>query len=198
MPPKGKRANRRAEIVAATEALIRSEGLAGTTTRAIAARVGCSEGAIYVHFPGRLQLLLAVLEESLPSMLKPLEGLETAAGKATPARNLAKALGGMFKFHERVLPVLASLFAEPALLALYRQSLLERRKGPQGGIGRLERYLETERQLGRIGKSCDTGAVAGALMAASFFHAFTNLFFGRSEPFAPIARKVVAALLRQP
>src|SRR5258708_36246480 len=86
------RPSRRPEIIAATEKLIRTQGLGSVTTRAIAAEVGCSEAALYVHFKGRLQLLLAVLEESLPEMLIPLHVLEQAAGRATPKQNLKKAL----------------------------------------------------------------------------------------------------------
>ena len=121
------RPNRRAEIVAATEELLRTRGLSSVTTRAIAAKVGCSEGALYVHFSGRVQLLLAVLEESLPDMLGPLQELERSVGKASPQRNLLKALTAMFAFQERVLPMLGALFAEPELLDLYRRTMLERR-----------------------------------------------------------------------
>src|SRR5260370_6419991 len=74
-PTRG-RPSRRPEIIAATEALIRTRGLAATTTRAIAEQAGCSEAALYVHFDSRLTLLLAVLEESLPEMLLPLKALE--------------------------------------------------------------------------------------------------------------------------
>jgi AcrR family transcriptional regulator len=55
-PTRG-RPSRRPEIIAATEALIRTRGLASTTTRAIAEQAGCSEAALYVHFDNRLTLL---------------------------------------------------------------------------------------------------------------------------------------------
>lgn len=190
--------NRRAEIVAATEELARTKGLSAVTTRAIAARVGCSEGALYVHFPGRTQLLLAVLEESLPDMLGPLRELEAALGKATPRRNLVKALTAIFHFQERVLPILAALFAEPDLLAAYRRTLLENRKGPRGGIARLERYLEAEQREGRVDLAIDPGIAAETLMAGCFFHAFTSLFFGPGEPFDKFSKKLVGSVLREP
>src|SRR6185437_12325994 len=144
------RTSRRPQIIAATEKLIRTEGLASVTTRAIATEVGCSEGALYVHFRGRLQLLLAVLEESLPDMLGPLQTLEQSVGKATPRRNLEKALKAMFAFHTRVTPVLCALFADPDLLAAYRKSLTDRNKGPHGAISRLRNYIHAEQQLGRL------------------------------------------------
>lgn len=60
--------NRCSEILRATEKLIQSRGLSGVTTRQISHEVGCSEGALYVHFKGRLELLLAMLEKSLPDL----------------------------------------------------------------------------------------------------------------------------------
>src|SRR5215468_872376 len=91
--------NRRSEILRAAEKLMRSRGLTGVTTRQISEEVGCSEGALYVHFRGRLELLLAMLEESLPEMLGPLQTLQKSVGQNSPHTNLVKALRGIFKFH---------------------------------------------------------------------------------------------------
>src|SRR6478752_3128585 len=96
---RGGRPSRRGEIVAAAAGLLRDRGLQGVTTRAIAEAVPCSEGAIYVHFKDRLELLLAVLQRSLPEMLIPLHALANKAGTRTPRQNLADALSGLTRFH---------------------------------------------------------------------------------------------------
>lgn len=178
-------------MVAAAEQLIRTRGLSNATTKAIAAEAGCSEAALYVHFESRLQLLLAVLEESLPDMLEPLRELDQSAGKATPAQNLEKALTAIFAFHQRVMPMVCSLFAEPSLLAGYRKSLADQNKGPHGAIARLRGYIAAEQKLGRIDKDIDAGFAATTLMANSFFRSFTEQFFGRSESFTPFCRRMV-------
>src|SRR5260370_19082784 len=113
--PVSGRPSRRTEILAATEALIRTRGLASTTTRAIAEQAGCSEAALYVHFDNRLTLLLAVLEESLPDMLVPLQTLEQSIGTRTPEKNLTGALRAILPFHDRVGPMLYALSADPHL-----------------------------------------------------------------------------------
>src|SRR6516165_8555558 len=110
--------NRRSDILKAAEKLMRSHGLSGVTTRQISKEVGCSEGALYVHFKGRLELLLAMLEESLPDMLGPLETLRASVGRGSPHTNLVRALRAMFKFHRRILPATCGLFAEPELSSL--------------------------------------------------------------------------------
>ena len=193
-PTRG-RPSRRPEILAATEKLIRTQGLAAVTTRAIAQEAGCSEAALYVHFKGRLQLLLAVLEENLPTMLVPLEILEDSIGKATPQKNLDRALRAIFAFHQRVAPMLCALFADPMLLAAYRDSLLSRGKGPHGSIARLRKYIREEQKLDRVENKIDAELAATTLMASSFFRAFTDHFLGREESFNASSKSLVEFVL---
>jgi AcrR family transcriptional regulator len=188
--------NRREEILAATEKLLRSRGLSGVTTRLIAKTVGCSEGAIYVHFKNRVDLLLAVLERSLPQMLEPLRALDAEGRTGTPRANLEKAAQGIFSFHKRVTPMIAGLFAEPELLLAYRKSLATGAKGPHRAIGRLADYVRSQQDAGRIDTSVDATMAATLLMSASFFRAFSEDFFGQaihpgSDEFL---RQVVAAI----
>jgi AcrR family transcriptional regulator len=189
------RPSRRPEIIAAAELLIRTRGLASVTTRAIAEQAGCSEAALYVHFDNRLSLLLAVLEESLPDMLVPLKALEQSIGTLTPQQNLTKSLRAIFAFHERVAPMLCSLFADPQLLTAYRDSLTSRSKGPHGAIGRLQKYISAEQSLGRIATSIDAETAATMLMASSFFQAFVSQFFASPKPSATALKKIVAAAI---
>src|SRR5215472_14775277 len=114
--------NRRSGILRAAEKLMHSRGLSGVTTRKISQEAGCSEGALYVHFQGRFELLLAMLEESLPKMLRPLQTLQESVGQGSAQGNLAQAVEGIFKFHQRVVATTAGLFAEPQLLTAYRNS----------------------------------------------------------------------------
>jgi AcrR family transcriptional regulator len=193
-PTRG-RPSRRPEIIAATEALIRTRGLASTTTRAIAEQAGCSEAALYVHFENRLRLLLAVLEESLPDMLVPLRALEQSIGTRTPQQNLTSALRAIFTFHERVVPMLCGLFADPQLLTAYRDSLTTRNKGPHGTVARLQNYISAEQKLGRIHRSIDAETSATILMASSFFKAFVSKFFGTPAPSSAVFKKLVAAAI---
>ena len=190
------RPSRRPQIITATEKLLRSRGLASVTTKQIAAEAGCSEAAIYVHFAGRSQLLLAVLEESLPDMLTPLQELERAVGRLTPKQNLLKTLRGIFAFQQRVTPVVNALFADPELLLEYRRALLAQKKGPRGGIARLRQYKAAEQELGRINATVDAQTAAEALMAGPFFRSFVGHFLGQTEPFEPFARRLVATLIR--
>jgi AcrR family transcriptional regulator len=201
MPPekalktrRGGRPNRQAQIVAVAEQLLRERGLAGVTTRVIAEKVPCSEGAIYVHFKDRLELILTVLEESLPEMLVPLRALKEAVGKGTPEENLVLALTGLMRFHERVTVMLCSLIGETELRERFRSSLLSGGRGPDKGIATLAGYIEAEKALGRVSAEVNSKVAAQTLMASSFFHVFTQELLGQGRRFD--AKAVVRLLFR--
>jgi len=176
---RSKRMNRRSEILKAAEELMVRQGLVGVTTRKISEAVGCSEGALYVHFKGRLELLLAVLEESLPTMLGPLQSLKESVGLGSPHENLMRALDGIFKFHRRVVPATAGLFAEPELLIAYRNSLNRQGKGPHLSLRGIAEYIRSEQELRRIDSHVDANLAASLIMSSSFFRAFVEQFFGK-------------------
>jgi AcrR family transcriptional regulator len=194
--PRG-RPSRRPQIIAAAKELIRTQGLANVTTRAIAKQANCSEAALYVHFESRLTLLLAVLDESLPEMLAPLQTLEQSIGIATPQQNLTKAFGAILAFHEQVIPMICGLFADTELLVSYRKSLTDRNKGPHGAIARLQRYIAAEQTSGRIDKKLDAAIVATTLMATSFFNAFTSQCLDQPRPSNAAIKKIVAAAINK-
>lgn len=174
-----------------------SHGLSGVTTRQISKEVGCSEGALYVHFKGRLELFLAMLEESLPNMLVPLQELRDSVGRGSPNRNLAIALQGIFNFHRRVLPVTCGLFAEPELLDAYRQSLARQGKGPHLSMAALADYIVAEQRLRRLASGVDPELAAYLLMSSSFFRAFMELFSGKPSQlsWAGFVKRLIAAIL---
>lgn len=177
-----------------------SRGLSGVTTRQISQEVGCSEGALYVHFKGRLELLLAMLEESLPTMLQPLQTLQESVGHSSAHGNLVRALDGIFKFHQRIVPATAGLFAEPELLAAYRNSLKGQGKGAHLSIRVLAEYIHWEQRLGRIDSHVDANLAACLIMSSSFFRAFTEQFFG--TPMQPawkqFAKQLIATVAPAP
>lgn len=175
------RTSRKGEMIVATEALLYERGLSGVTTRSIAEAVPCSEGAIYVHFKDRLELILAVLQEALPEMLTPLRALQKKVGTGTPQKNLVIAVGGLIRFNNRVAPMLCSLMSDSELLQRFRQSLDNAGKGPERGIATLANYIDQEKKLGRIDRNVDSKTAAAVLMASSFFHIFTARLLGSAN-----------------
>lgn len=176
------RPSRRSEIVAAAERLVRERGASAVTTRAIAQSVPCSEGAIYVHFEDRVDLLLAVLEESLPEMLVPLRELKERVGLDTPEENLTAAVEGLRRFQEKVVVMLCSLAGEQDLRQRFQDSLKGQGRGPQRGVATLAEYIEAEKALGRLGAGIDAGVAGQMLMASVFFQVFCAGVLGEKLP----------------
>lgn len=67
----------REEILAAAAELFASQGLAATTTRQIAERVGIRQASLYYHFAGKDEILLELLTQSVRPSLQVATGLES-------------------------------------------------------------------------------------------------------------------------
>jgi len=76
-------ADRRIEVVRAARALFARDGLEGASMRAIAARAGVSAAALYLYFPDRHALMVAVCD----SIFAELIAMFRAAGPAGRARD---------------------------------------------------------------------------------------------------------------
>jgi len=69
----------RAEILDAAAELFTQLGYAGTSTRAIAERVGIRQASLYYHFSGKDELLLDLLESSVRPTLDLVAAIESRA-----------------------------------------------------------------------------------------------------------------------
>jgi AcrR family transcriptional regulator len=172
----------RRKIVDATAKILRTEGLSATTTRRIAREVGCADGTLYVHFHNRIDLLLAVLEETIPAFLEPMRTLRSRVGRRTVAANLGDAATAAFTLYDGGGPVWAALFAEPEVLAAFREELRRRGFGPEVPRAAIAEYVVEEQKGGRIAASVSPQGVAGALLGAIFQRCFASHFLGQSRP----------------
>ena len=76
----------RAEILNAAAELLRPPGLAATTTRQIADRVGIRQASLYYHFAGKDEILLELLTQSVRPSLRVAATLEAhCVGDPAPA-----------------------------------------------------------------------------------------------------------------
>jgi AcrR family transcriptional regulator len=81
------KAARRRAILDAARALFAERGLTGFAMAEVAARAGLSKGTLYLYWPTREELLLAVLEELLWQWLDELDGrLDDTRAPSAPKR----------------------------------------------------------------------------------------------------------------
>ncbi|MBF5043453.1 TetR/AcrR family transcriptional regulator [Aggregicoccus sp. 17bor-14] len=87
-----RREGTRAKLLEATLACLVEVGYARTTTIGVAARAGCSQGALFKHFPGKGALLGAAVESLFPRLIAEyrtvLQRLPTEGDRAASAVEL--------------------------------------------------------------------------------------------------------------
>lgn len=186
-------------ILAAAVELIRTQGLARTTTKEISRAAGCSEAMLYKHFPDKDELLLAALRERMPATAAVFAHMAEWPGQSTVRAHLEEVVAAMVPFLERSLPIGGALFSQPALLEKHQLLLRDSGGGPHRGIEEVAAYLRAEQKLGRVSKNARPEAAAGLLMGACFQRAYITVFMGRdyaSQPLDQFAKDVVRTLLR--
>lgn len=165
-----------ARILDAAHELLRTTGLARTTTKEIARAAGCSEAALYKHFANKEEIFVRVLKERLPGVGPLLEELTADPGERTVEECLTAVARRAMDLYAQTLPIAGSLFAEPALLRRHREGLAELGTGPHEPRDQLARYLRRERDRGRIRPDADPEAAAALLLGACFQRAFFTAF----------------------
>ena len=191
------KAETRQLILDGAKKVVREKGLAGATTREIARAVGVAYGTLYVHFADRVELFLALLRQSLPPMTGPLRELEYLAGRGTVRGNLKTVVRGALGFMQEIVPLAASLFAEPELLRAHQEELQRRNEGPHISMAAVENYIRAEQRLGRVDKRVNPKIVYVLLFGACLHRVFISHFLG--HPIGPsdevFVKQVVAATM---
>ncbi|MCF3184197.1 TetR/AcrR family transcriptional regulator [Streptomyces polychromogenes] len=187
-------------LLDAAETLMRTIGLANTTTKAIAREAGCSEAALYKHYANKEELFVRVLMERTPNAGPLMAALGGGPGEGALEETLADIARHASLFYAEAMPMAASLFAEPALLTRHREGVREIGQGPHVVLDALAGRLRRELDAGRLRAGADPRAAAALLLGACFQRAFFLHFSGSEvvqpvEEFAPaLARTLWAAI----
>ena len=172
----------RERIVEAAERVVRERGLARTTTKEIARAAGYSEGTLYKHFESKEDLFLAVLAERLPSFVVLVEELPARVGRGTVRETLKEVATNALAYYGEIVPMAASIFSEPGLLARHREELRKRGAGPWIINETLASYLDAEERLGRVREDTDPDAAAAMVLGACYQRAFFRSYLGEDVP----------------
>ena len=189
---------KRARILQATERVLRAKGLAGATTREIVRAAGVAEGTLYLYFSSRAELFLALFDEHLEPFVRPLHALLHAPPPKAVDAVLVELALRFLRFHRDVGPLLASLFAEPKLLSMYRAAVLARSGTAPRVMPALVSYLRAQQRAGTISKRADAATIGEALLGACFSRAFHDALFAEdvdAKADRRFARSLVHALI---
>jgi AcrR family transcriptional regulator len=171
----------RDQILDAASSLIRNIGLGHTTTREIASAAGLSEAALYRHFSDKAELFLCVIGERLPELVAALQDLPARAGQRTVRANLEDIVRLALPFYDQTLPIAASLFAEPELLARHQAKMRAKNAGPHRAVEQLASYIRAEERLGRVSPRVDPDAAAALLIGSCLGRSLMRRFLGEED-----------------
>ncbi|MFD5323934.1 TetR/AcrR family transcriptional regulator [Streptomyces sp. NPDC127092] len=199
----------RTRILDAAHELLRTAGLARTTTKQIAKAAGCSEAALYKYFPSKEELFVTVLDERLPrlgDLLGTLAPDAEPAGAETPGaeasgveENLVQVARRAALFYQETFAMAASLYAEPQLKRRHDDALRRLGTGPHKPIEGLADYLRAEQRRGRIAAGADPQAAAALLLGACAQRAFAYDMTPDGRPpqdLDTFARSIARTLMR--
>ncbi|MFE3098132.1 TetR/AcrR family transcriptional regulator [Streptomyces sp. NPDC059248] len=195
----------RERIVDAAEHLLRSTGLARTTTKEIAREAGCSEAALYKHYRSKEEIFVRVFRDRLPRLNPLLDELGRDPGGLGVEHNLTRVAEHAVRFYEQSVPLAASLYAEPALKQRHFEGVRELGQGPHIPLVTLARYLRAERDRGALRADVDPDSAAALLLGACAQRAFVyDASGGMPAPQSPeefaagLVRTLLGGLLPEP
>jgi AcrR family transcriptional regulator len=186
-------------ILEAADRLIRGRGLARVRTREIAREAGVAEGTLYVHFPHKEDLFLAVVRKNTPEFAESVR--PELAGKRALDASLAEVARAAMGYYGKLLSMAVPLMADADLLERQREAIAGQPGGPYRIYERVAAYVEAEQHLGRIEEGLDALSVAAIVLGPCFQYAFTRQFLGEDplpvteERFVGNLAKTLAASL---
>lgn len=167
----------RSALLTAADRLLRERGAQAVTTREIARAAGCSDGALYVHFRAKADLLAAVCERWLPDLVSAVGSLTERVGTATVADNLAEIARVALRTYREMVPSMFAIAGDQELLGHHRAAVRAAGRGPRNGIRAIASYLAAEQRLGRVRGDADITMAATVLLGSCWQRAATGYYF---------------------
>ncbi len=153
-------------ILQAAEEVLSEKGYHETSMDEIAARVGIAKGTVYLHFPGKEELIFALFERELEAFLSMVA--EVAAQGGSARERLEAIFQGLYKGMGKRLKLLLSLYSNLEL----RQDLLEKKQEVHSRLeqisGQVTALLEEGKANGEFDVSLPT-----SVMLSLFFSLFS-------------------------
>jgi hypothetical protein len=134
---------------------------------------------------------LAIIQRHLPAFVPTVQPEQAGT---QPLRASLEAIGqAAVRYYGELIPLGASLFADPSLL-LRHQAWMAEQGGPEQIYRRVAAYIAAEQHIGRIRQDYEPHAVAAALLGPCFQYAFMRQFLGR-DPFHQSEQEFVTSVL---
>jgi AcrR family transcriptional regulator len=168
MPEPKDSSDLRARVLAASLALLETEGLAALSLREVARRAGVSHQAPYHHFADREAILAALVTEGFDDLASRLErALESAANEKPAAANLAMGLA-----------YVDFALSRPGIFrVMFRPELVDHRHFPEANAAGERSFAMLGRLIERLGTAKNAAeAQVQASLQWAVVHGLATLF----------------------
>ena len=155
----------RGQLFDAAERILLRDGPAALTSRAVTAEAGVAKGVLHRHFADFEDFLAELALDRVARVNAQAAALLALAGTGTVAGNLAAALPDLFT--PQMAALIRLVFARDDLRARLRAATASRIPLVSESVALAARYLEAERDLGRVAPGTDIAMVAPMLVGAA-------------------------------
>ncbi|ALL79493.1 hypothetical protein AD006_30095 (plasmid) [Pseudonocardia sp. EC080610-09] len=166
----------RSRVLAATRKLMDERGVARVRVDAVAKEAGLSAGALYRHFAGREELILAVILDSVPRSMS--FGGAPDAGHEVVRDALAVMIGQVYEHEKRMAAVAVTVLADETLHERFRDMLARAPGGPEEFTRALAVALRGYADAGVVRADLDPAAAAALVQGRCFHHAVMDRLHG--------------------
>ncbi|MEY9966818.1 AcrR family transcriptional regulator [Streptacidiphilus sp. MAP12-16] len=183
--------NPRERLFAAAERVLKREGPAGLTSRAITTEADCAKGLLHAHFASLDEFVADLVLDRFAHTARQAEQLPDRAGQSTLAANLRTVALALLA---EAGPTIAGLaMARPAASMRIRQAWEADAPGFTAIQKSIADYLTAEKALRRLSAAADCDALALAL-TATVHHLLMTSWAGAPDP-GPQVERVIATLV---
>lgn len=178
----------REQLLAAAERVLVRDGPRRLTSRAVTEEAGCAKGVLHKHFSDFDEFVAELVRDRMRLVVQRSDALERSVGSGSVSGNVSGALADVF----------ATVAVAVVGLVVFRDDLRSRFREEQvGGVpvlreaaGMLGRYLEAERDAGRVAPEADTETLALVLVGSAHL-----LYAGGGRPADGELARIVDSVL---
>lgn len=181
----------RERLFAAAERIVERDGPGALTSRSVTTEAGCAKGLLHAHFAGLDAFVAELWLDRFARTAARARALAGLVGQGTVAENLDAVALALFASGGPALSGLA--MTRPDASSRIREALEAGAPGFDAVQDAIARYLEAERERGRVADTVDPHTVALAVVGTAH-HLLMTGRPGGPDP-RPALRRVVAALL---
>ncbi|WP_165423023.1 TetR/AcrR family transcriptional regulator [Ktedonosporobacter rubrisoli] len=164
-------------ILEAAAKLIEEKGLGRVTTKELSRATGLSEGALYRHFVGKEEVLLAVVAQNLPELQATFQ--QHLSGTGDLRSDLEAIVLSTMNYFTRIIPLCSAFFSDATLLEQLRAVFQRIQCGPESLYGAVADCIAREQAAGRVNPRVPALNIAIMLLGPCFQQAFMLQLLGR-------------------